>query len=241
MADPTNAAQLYSATTQLAYAETQMAISPRAPFQLSDRPSLTVQAPPSGGLRRGVPPKGSGEDAARQAIRRRQLCHRRPDHVQCDQSQHHEQIDDEASSICSRHRSSDSDCALVRGGNGVKVNECSTWSLGRLASTKTDPQAWIGRTLLPDTGRSRIPGPGRHRPNTYDRLLPTRRRRSQNSIDVACEVRPARPLSRWVWAGELMHIKWACQPNPRCSRQSLKCLIDDLYSKHLGKGRPSTA
>jgi hypothetical protein len=44
MADPTSAAQLYASVTQLAYAETQMAISPRPPFGLADRPDLKGQA-----------------------------------------------------------------------------------------------------------------------------------------------------------------------------------------------------
>ena len=44
MADPTSAAHLYAGVTQLAYTETQMAISPRAPFEITDRPTLIGQA-----------------------------------------------------------------------------------------------------------------------------------------------------------------------------------------------------
>jgi hypothetical protein len=44
MADSISASQLYSGITQLAYAESQMAANPRAPFQLTDRHGLVVQA-----------------------------------------------------------------------------------------------------------------------------------------------------------------------------------------------------
>lgn len=44
MADPNSAVQLYNALTELAYNETQLSITPRPPFEVADRVTLTQQA-----------------------------------------------------------------------------------------------------------------------------------------------------------------------------------------------------
>jgi hypothetical protein len=58
MANSNTVAQVYADTCKLAFTETQMAISPRAPFKIADRPKLMDQSGECAGVAKDFREKG---------------------------------------------------------------------------------------------------------------------------------------------------------------------------------------